>query len=498
MINLRLLTCLGLLTCALASMAQDDADDPRARFEAFRQQAAQRYDDFRQEANRKYGEFREEAWKKYQSCAPIPKPKDEEIPPVIIPKDEQDEEEQEPTPITIEDIVTVTLPIPEPQPKPLSPIKEIPTPTTNRKEFPFYGTICSVRMPQSIAINISDCSNSSLTTAWNTLSDGTYDNAIFDLLSLRKNMQLSDWAYLNLVSTFAEAVLGKGNEATFFTAFIYCQSGYKMRIGRAGSKLCMLFASKYEIYEQSYFVIDGVNYYPFNSAMTSMEIYDMPYPKETALSLLISNEQLFTYKTTEARTLTSERYPEMSVTLSVNKNAIDFFDSYPSSSVNNDFMTRWAMYANTPLDERVKAELYPVVKQCIEGKNEKDAANRILNWVQTAFVYEYDNKVWGHDRAFFAEETLYYPYCDCEDRSILFSHIMRDCMGVDVLLVYYPGHLATAVAFGSEVGGDYITYEGRRYTICDPTYIGASIGRTMPGMDNSKVRVVKLELSHAQ
>lgn len=491
--SLRLLLCLALLTCACRGMAQDDADDFKKRFAAFKQQTTQRYDDFRQEANRNYGEFREEAWKKYYSNAPIPKPKDEEIPPVVIPKDEQDEEEHEATPIIIEELETVTLPIPEPQPQPLSPIKEIPTPTTNRKEFSYCGTICLVRVPQSIAINLADCSNSSLTAAWNTISDGTYDNTIIDLLALRKNMQLSDWAYLNLVNTFAVEVMGKGNEATFLTAFIYCQSGYKMRIGREESKLCMLFASKYEIYEQSYFVLDGVNYYPYNTTMLSMEIYDMPYPKETALSLLITNEQLFTYKTSEARTLTSERYPEMSVTLSVNKNTIDFFDSYPSSSVNNDFMTRWAMYANTPLDERVRAELYPAVERCIEGKSEKDAANRILNWVQTAFVYEYDNKVWGHDRAFFAEETLYYPYCDCEDRSILFSHLMRDCMKLDVLLVYYPGHLATAVAFDGEVGGDYITYEGRRYTICDPTYIGASIGRTMPGMDNSKVRVVKLE-----
>lgn len=56
----------------------------------------------------------------------------------------------------------------------------------------------------------------------------------------------------------------------------------------------------------------------------------------------------------------------------------------------------------------------------------------ILNWVQTGSEYEYDDKVWRHDRAFFAEETLYYPYCDCEDRSILFSRFVRDLLGLDV------------------------------------------------------------------
>ena len=75
---------------------------------------------------------------------------------------------------------------------------------------------------------------------------------------------------------------------------------------------------------------------------------------------------------------------------------------------NDNFMTRWAMYGNTPLDDRVKAELYPALRAKIAGGGELEAANKLLNWVQTAFEYEYDEVVWGHDRAFFAEETLYY------------------------------------------------------------------------------------------
>ena len=115
-----------------------------------------------------------------------------------------------------------------------------------------------------------------------------------------------------------------------------------------------------------------------------------------------------------------------------------------------------------------------------------------MHWVQTAFVYEYDDKVWGDDRAFFAEETLYYPYCDCEDRSILYSKLIRDLLGLNVLLVYYPGHLATAVEFDTEVKGDAIVLDGRRFVVCDPTYIGAPVGLTMPEMDNRTAKVILL------
>ena len=154
--------------------------------------------------------------------------------------------------------------------------------------------------------------------------------------------------------------------------------------------------------------------------------------------------------------------------------------------------THWAVYANTPLDNAIQYSLYPALKQSIAGLSERDAVNKILNFVQTAFVYEYDDKVWGRDRAFFAAETLHYPYADCEDRSILFSRIIRDIMGLDVVLLYYPGHLATAVAFTQDVQGDYLVYKNRKYIVCDPTYINAPLGETMPGMNNQEAQLIVL------
>lgn len=184
------------------------------------------------------------------------------------------------------------------------------------------------------------------------------------------------------------------------------------------------------------------------------------FRKKKPLSLYIPQNQKFEYKASDLRTLTSKRYPNVQVQVQVNENLIDFYNTYPTSEVNGNFMTRWAMYANTPLDEHVKTDLYPALKEKINGLSQLEAANKLLNWVQTAFVYEYDDKVWGDDRAFFAEETLYYPYCDCEDRSILFTRLIRDLLGLKTILVFYPGHLASAVCFTDNVTGDYISLNG--------------------------------------
>ena len=306
-------------------------------------------------------------------------------------------------------------------------------------------------------------------------------------------MNLCDWAYLNMLSTFAKNVFGDSNEATMLTSYVYCQSGYKMRIGRNGQHIYLLYASEHNIYEIPYFNISSINYYPFECNENQLEICDASFPQEKPLSLYIPKNQIFEYKECKLRTLTSKRYPDIQIHVQVNENMIDFYNTYPTSEVNGNFMTRWAMYANTPLDEHVKEKLYPALMDKIKGLSQLEAVNKLLNWVQTAFVYEYDDKVWGHDRAFFAEETLYYPYCDCEDRAILFTRLVRDLLGLKTILVFYPGHLASAVCFTDNVSGDYISLNGKHYVITDPTYIGAPVGMTMPDMDNTEAHVILLE-----
>lgn len=233
-------------------------------------------------------------------------------------------------------------------------------------------------------------------------------------------------------------------------------------------------------------------FYPL-SAEGDLSICNCEFTSEKPLSFIVGQEQYFGRDVSARRTLCSERYPEMRVEVETNKDLVDFYSSYPKSSINDDFTTLWQFYARTPLSRTAKDALYPALKRFISGKSELTAVNMILNFVQTAFVYEYDEKVWGYDRPFFAEETLYYPYCDCEDRSILFSNIVRDLLHLDVVLLFYPGHLATAVKFTSTVMGDYLNLSDGRYVICDPTYIGASVGETMPDHDNTTAKVILLK-----
>ena len=147
------------------------------------------------------------------------------------------------------------------------------------------------------------------------------------------------------------------------------------------------------------------------------------------------------------------------------------------------------------MDSSVQAQIYPVLREKLKGLSELDAANRLLDFVQNGLVYEYDDKVWGGDRAFFAEETLHYPFCDCEDRSILYTRLVRDLLGLDCALVYYPGHLATAVKFTELPDGTYYTTknDGLNYTVCDPTYINAPVGEPMKQYKDTAPQLIRLK-----
>ena len=167
----------------------------------------------------------------------------------------------------------------------------------------------------------------------------------------------------------------------------------------------------------------------------------------------------------------------------LNQNLIDFYNSCPINS-------EWGLYSKASLSNQAKETLYPVLRKAIAGKTQAQAANILLNFVQTGFDYATDQQQFGYERPLYPDESLYYPYCDCEDRSILFACLVRELMGLDVVLLDYPEHISTAVCFTEDVDGDYFMLDNKKYVACDPTYIGADVGLSMPSMRKYNPAVV--------
>ena len=390
-------------------------------------------------------------------------------------------------------VVPVVLTVP-PQPKPVNPIVENKV-SMATSDFDFYGTPMKVRWGNAEKFKLNGTSKKDISDAFLELTDKGYTNLVHDCLELRKEYKLCDWAYYKMLQNIAEKACGKGtNEAIFLQGVLLNQSGYQIRFAlEDNTKLHIMSRMDGFPYDRGYLTADGKLFFLMDGCKAkNLTVCDAAYPGEQMMSLGVAEQPDLKKNLSDKRTVIS-RFVNVSADMQMNKNLMDFYTDYPTSYDGKDMMTRWAYYANTPVSPEVRDKVYPQLKQQIGNAPKLMAANMLLNWVQMGLTYAYDEKVWGHDRAFFAEESLFYPFCDCEDRSILFSHLVRDLLDLDVVLVYYPGHLYTAVCFNEDVTGDYIMVNGRKFTVADPTYYNANVGKTMSKMDNSKAKVILLK-----
>ena len=407
---------------------------------------------------------------------------------------EQKKKQQEKQSKPIEAVVVPVVLEVKPQPKPQQPIIENKE-SMETSDFMFYGTNMKVRWGNAKQFKLKGTDKKSLSEAFMELTSKGYTNLVHDCLELRKEYKLCDWAYYKMLQTISELTCGKGtNEAIFMQGVLLNQSGYQIRFAlEENTKLHIMSRMDGFPYDRGYLTADGKLFFLMdNCKAKNMSVCDAAYPGEQMMSLGIAEQPELKKNLSDNRTVIS-RFVNVKADMQMNKNLMDFYNDYPTSYDGKDMMTRWAYYANTPVSEEVKDKVYPQLKQQIGNAPKLMAANMLLNWVQMGLTYGYDEKVWGYDRAFFAEESLFYPFCDCEDRSILFSHLIRDLLDLDVVLVYYPGHLYTAVCFNEDVTGDYIMVNGRKFTVADPTYYNANVGKTMSKMDNSKAKVILLK-----
>ena len=493
-------------------------DSYRESYDEFVLRAHKDYYEFRKKAIAEYTAFVRQAWTKMGVEVNEEIPKEEKVMPIVLPEAEEEtdswfsdlvskvfkkrhyKKKEGKKSIQLPQNKVAELPPVVKQPEPDKDVKSIPLKAHTPKSFDIFGTKCSVRIGDHCIFKLPSTSEQDVADAIDKVfADPYFDNLLYDCLQERKKHNFSDWAYYQMLIKLTDTFYGpKSNEATLVLAFLYSQSGYLMRLARdENGHLYMMVGSAYYMYGKSLVSSDNMWFYLLDGRKCDTGLIvckNAKFKNESPMTLQISMTQHFDKNPTVERTIVSPQNSDFSFTLRSNKNYIDFYNTVPPGYINDNYMTKFAMYANTPLEEGLVEQLYPQMKPKLDSLTTIDAVQQLLWWVQgrvdtemkspnrNCFQYAYDDDVWGYDRAFFGEESIFYPYNDCEDRAILMSHLVRELLGLDVVLVFYPGHLAMAVNFPMEVEGDYYEYEGKKYVVCDPTIVPGPVGETMKTM----------------
>ena len=380
---------------------------------------------------------------------------------------------------------------PEPAAESRLPVSSTPTSPlyrgeSGRSKIAYGGLAFYLNNSLNRKCSLNGLNENAIADAYEALCNSDYKPLLADCAQIRKDLRLNDWGVFTLVRQVADTYCGTANESIVMQQFLLNEMGYKARMARKATedKMMLFVATDCSIYAHPYITLNGQNYYNLSGNNEQCQFYmcqkDSPKAKNS-VGMQLKEAPLF--PGTVVSSTHQAKGSAARVTVDVPKALMDFYKDYPQCD--------YSVYFNAPVNAAMENRILSSLAPLVQGRNEADAANILINFVQTAFQYQTDGQQFGYEKPFFVEELFYYPYSDCEDRAMLFSYLVRKLLGLDVVLLDYPEHIATAVRFNGNVSGDYLMVNGRKYIVCDPTYIGASIGMTMPRYKTVSAKVLK-------
>lgn len=467
----RLLTF--FLLAVMAGIIPAIAQNERSSFEEFRKEVRGNFQNFRKKVFEDYDKYLDGIWKEYNAFKgeernPIPKPKQ-------VPVSENAE------------------PLPSQSPK-MSPQKEPEPQMTTSDKIYYYGL--EIAMP---FIEISNTlpngkNQKDYAKLWKIFSHHKIERHVLPtLLQTAEDCNFNDWFTFDFVRQYVNTFFDKESSGTRISLLHYLMkhAGYDVRIGLKEEGNPVLFvAFEQKVYARGYCVFNDTPYYIFydikdeQDVLGSSRFYTCDIPANIdngkKLDLLIKKNIMMpdmpeTYQFS---------YKDLSIQGTLNANVIQMLHHYPQMPVE--------CYAKSIIDTELRKNIVRQLKIQLQAISTKTAIDTILQFVQYAFQYATDDEQHGFEKPYFFEEILYYPKCDCEDRSVFYSYLLWEVLNVENHLIEYPGHECVAVYLENPINGHGYRYDNKTFYISDPTYIGATTGMCMPNYIDNKP---KIELS---
>ena len=383
-------------------------------------------------------------------------------------------------------------------------VEEKPAPITYGTEIKlnFYGRQVPLHVSQKLKAKSNGIDEKNVANYFTNISKNREETkALWDeLTGVVDEFGLNEWGYFCLLRSLSEKMFTNTDDRVLFCFYMLRNEGnFKTRVarGKNSDKLTLLIAldNSKEVYSYTFFQFKDdesgtkkVKYYTvYGGGKANEAVYSYDFCKQDAdkreMKLdFTKNLNMGACDVTRTVQLTKKR----SVTLPYNKAHMAYLNDVP--------MTVFPIYFVNPIAIEAQQVLQDNFSEMRDQYTPTQFIQMLLHFVQTGFEYKTDDDQFGYEKYFYPEEVIGYPYCDCEDRSAMFAWLVQKYTNAKVIGLQYEGHVATAVWFGDDanVKGDGFMYGGKKYYVCDPTYINASIGMTMPQFKGKTPKIIKL------
>ena len=363
--------------------------------------------------------------------------------------------------------------------------------------FDFYEGTFNFSVDTLLQRNFSgELSANHIKKYYQQLESAHSSDLISALQNYRKQHQLNDWLYYQLIRKTAEQLSPKAknyHSYTLYKWYLMVKSGYDARIAIGDNQIIFYVKCDEDISDIPYFMVDGnkymcLNYHDYQKLFKKADAY-LPVKIDIAEA---KND--FSYKVTKMPEFKPEDYQEKQIAFNYKHKAYHFnvkvntevsriFANYPVV----DFET----YFNIPLSRETYQSLIPILKENVKKMSTKKGVDYLMQFTRNAFLYEDDEALLGKEKRFSPEQTLLNDQSDCDDRAALFFFLVKEIYNLPMIALLYPTHITMAVAFNKPVG-EAIYYQGKAYSVCEPTpqKKNLKLGELSEDLKNQKYEVV--------
>ncbi|MGD1046299.1 MAG: hypothetical protein ABR936_13400 [Bacteroidota bacterium] len=460
-----------------------------AEYEKWLNQEEGKLQQFKEERDKEFSEFLKREWKEAQASqseVPQPQPEPSSLPHYEGKARELPQSDVKPS--------LVAPAIPVVAQKENAPIQQ---PVSNYQHTAIlnYYSIPIYFGYQEIPLSDADSKTSQehIVKTWASLNNWNYTDLLKQALTESKKRSLNDWGYTLLLYEMGKKFFQDSkNDATLFTWFMLSKSGFNVKVAYNDNDIALLIPTRNMLYNTIYFTIKGDSVKYFAPSLEHKKVSGegfLTYKGEYAGANKLISFDVVTIPNLVQKNSTKELLfgydtSKYIIKTEFSNDAVSFFEYYPQ--------VNYEVYFNAPCSQAMSQSLLPQLAEIIQGKSETEAINILLRFAQTAFQYKVDAEQFGREKPFFPDEILYYPYSNCKDRAIVFASLVVHLLGYEVIGLQYPDHVATAVKFQGQIKGDAVMHQGKKFVICDPTYINADIGMCMPQFKNVQPKVIAL------
>jgi hypothetical protein len=333
----------------------------------------------------------------------------------------------------------------------------------------FYGTTPTMFLPTGLP-HITQLSGADIARFFERVAPTIQlEQVLMQLEVLKKDMLLNDWGYLKLTQATARQLYSQPVEQTLMTWVLMLKSGYNVKVGYTSDQVYLMLPSIHDMYNSWYMTVNNTTYYLLTESNKSksfpeLTVHRADYPGTQAFSLALSQLPRLGVQTI-SKNLT---FRDKTYSIPVNLQLIKFYEDYPLSNLEIFFATQ--------LSSDIINAVGSILNPMLADLDTLQKVVTLLQFTQGAFAYKTDGEQFGREKFFFPDELFYYPYSDCEDRSVLFARLIKHFTQLNCVGLEFPNHVNTAVLIPGYSRGTEINIEGKHFTVCDPTYRNAPPG----------------------